>query len=85
MKLILIALLTLATSTSFATFSKERTLEGTIAAFDAKTVKLYVEGEFVTVPRTSLRKNVKVAVGQKVTAYLASDANASSADTKAKR
>jgi hypothetical protein len=53
-----------------ASHDKLAEVTGLVASFDATTVKLYVHGQYVKVPKTSLTKESKIAVGNEVTAFV---------------
>lgn len=54
----------------YASLAKYSTISGLVASFNENTVKLYVRGQFVTVPKSSIPKEFKVRVGNEVTAFI---------------
>lgn len=55
---------------SHASHDKLAEVTGLVASFDATTVKLYVHGQFVKVPKSAITKESKIAVGNEVTAFV---------------
>lgn len=43
---------------------------GLVASFDSNSVKLYIHGEFVTVPKSAFAKDAKFVVGNEATAFV---------------
>lgn len=71
-------------SQAYAKIESQFTLTGFVSSFDKDTVKLYVRGSYVTVPKNSIPKYFNVRIGNEVTAYVDRDRNVASEKSEKK-
>lgn len=55
---------------SYGSHSDVATVTGFVSSFDEHNVKLYVRGQFVVVPKSTIGNDSKIAIGKEVTAFV---------------